>query len=485
MRTVEHKRKPLSRLPTFALLLATLPVTKLPFSIDASEDARSEFPDAPRIQSFSFAQWQGRWVFIGGRIAGYHSVGGGPAEFLKSDANPDVWVVDTTVRPAKTYHVPIATLPDSFAAVKDQWIATAQLYFQDGPKLYLCGGYGQDHRGKWVTYPLISEIDLPLLIEGVMRGSLPGASITFASSPLVQSAGGELVKLADGYFYLAMGHVFTGSYTAFEGHNEHNADEVSQTYLNEIRKLKISAGPGGSLTVRLAQTYRDEAEFHRRDLNVTQFLSPKGLGLAAYGGVFTPETQLSYSKPIYLFENSAPTVDSGFEQKMNAYACARLLMYDRAAETMYATFFGGISRYWWDPGSAAFVENTKAGGKSEATYLDGMQWSDQISTIRTVMAAGREATTEAVHPGLLPGFLGADAVFIPAPEPARAHVDTNILDLEKLPRTKTLVGYIYGGIRAYPYRFPYSKSSTPYNAGTIPTKPSDLILKVYVEPQQH
>ena len=471
----------MTKLPTFALLLATLPVTKLPFTIDATEDARSEFPDAPRLQSFSFAQWKGRWVFIGGRIAGYHSVGGGPAEFLRADANRDVWVVDTVVKPAKTYHVPIATLPETFAPVKDQWTSSGQLYFQDGPKLYICGGYGQDHRDKWVTFPLISQIDLPLLIEGVIGGRLLASSIAFASTPLVQSAGGELVKLADDFFYLVMGHVFMGSYTAFEGHSEHNGEEASQTYLNEIRKLKIGVPPGGGLSVRLVQTYRDEAEFHRRDLNATQFLSPKGLGLAVYGGVFTPETQLSYSKPIYLFENSTPLIDARFEQKMNAYSCARLLMYDRAAETMYSTFFGGISRFWWDTASAAFIENSRIGNRSEATYLDGMQWSDQISTIRTVMAAGREETTELVHPGFLPGFLGTGAVFIPEPEVARAHPGANILDFEKLPRTKTMVGYIYGGIRAFPYRFPYNKSSTPYNAGTIPTSPSDSILRVYVQ----
>jgi hypothetical protein len=475
----------LNRLPTFALLLATLPVTKLPFTIEATEDARSEFPDAPRLQSFSFAQWKGRWVFIGGRIAGYHSVGGGPAEFLRADANRDVWVVDTTVRPARTYHVPVAALPDSLTPVKDQWTSTGQLYFQDGSKLYICGGYGQDHRGQSLTFPLISQVDLPLLIEDVIAGRPPGSSIIFASTPLVQSAGGELVKLAGDDFYLVMGHVFMGSYTAFEGHGEHNANEVAQTYVSEIRRLKIAVGSGGGLGVRLVQTYRDEVEFHRRDLNVTQILSPKGLGLAAYGGVFTPETQLSYSKPVYLFENSAPVVEPSFEQKMNAYACARLLMYNRSAATMYATFFGGISRFWWDPASAAFVENPRIGSKTQATYLDGMQWSDQISTIRTVMSSGKEETTELVHPTFLPGFLGTSAVFIPAPDVAHANPSANILDFEKLPRTKTLVGYIYGGVRAYPYRFPYSKTSTPYNAGTVPTKPSDLILRVYVQPQAH
>ena len=472
------------KLPTFALFLAVLPATKLPFSIDASQDARSDFPDAPRLQSFSFAQWNGRWVFIGGRIAGYHSVGGGPAEFLRSDANRDVWVVDTTVKPARTYRVPVAALPESLTPVKDQWTSTGQLYFQDGPKLYICGGYGQDHRGKWVTFPVISQIDLPLLIDGVMQARLPAESVAFAATPLVQSAGGELARLADGYFYLIMGHIFMGSYTAFEGHGEHNTDEVSQTYLSEIRKLKISPSPGGSLDVRLVQSYRDPTEFHRRDLNVTQILSPKGLGLAAFGGVFTPDTQLSYSKPVYLFENSPPVVDPSFEQKMNAYSCPRLLMYDRSADSMYWTFFGGISRFSWDPTSGAFVEYPRIGDKTQPTYLDGMQWSDQISTIRRLAAPGQEQTAEFVHPGVLPGFLGAGAVFIPLPELARAHPGSNILDLEKLPRTKTLVGYIYGGIQAFPYRFPYNKNSTPYNAGAVPTQPSDRILKVYVQPQR-
>src|SRR5258708_11272955 len=92
------------------IVLARSPAT-VPFTIEATEDATDEFPGAPRLQSFSFAQWKGRWVFIGGRISGYHAVGGGSAEFLKADANRDVWVIDTTVKPAKTYRVPVAQLP--------------------------------------------------------------------------------------------------------------------------------------------------------------------------------------------------------------------------------------------------------------------------------------------------------------------------------------------------------------------------------------
>ena len=166
---------------------------------------------------------------------------------------------------------------------------------------------------------------------------------------------------------------------------------------------------------------------------------------------------------------------------MNAYACPRLLIYDKVGETMYTTLFGGISQYFWNAAAGTFVENPRAGTKVEARYLDGLQWSDQISTIENVMATGKEKTREAVHAALLPAFVGTGAVFIAAPEMARAELEADILDLESLRRTRTLVGYIYGGIRAFPYQFPYNKSAVPYSAGTVPTRASELILKVYVE----
>jgi len=279
-----------------------------------------------------------------------------------------------------------------------------------------------------------------------------------------------------------MGHSFQGSYTAFEGHGEHDGGNASQTYLNEIRKLRIAqnakGAANGQLRVTLVKAYRDDMEFHRRDLNVTEVLSPSGAGLAIYGGVFTPDTQLSYSQPVYLINGAPPRVDRTFDQKMNAYACPTLLMYDHAAQIMYTTFFGGISRYSWDASTGDFHDNPKVGAKTEQFYLDGMQWSDQISTIRKVMAPGREETSEAVQSSPLPGYLGTDAVFIPAPGVRR---EGSILNLDPLRGTRTLAGYIFGGIQAFPYSFPYLKNSKPYNAGAVPTRPSERILKVYVQ----
>jgi hypothetical protein len=472
-------------LPLAALLLAAVVPGNLPFAVDASEDASSQFPGAPRIQSFSFAQWEGRWVFLGGRKAGYHSVGGGTAEFLRSDANREVWVVDTTATPSRTYHASVDQLPQSLAVVRSQWASTAQLYFQDGPKLYIAGGYGEDGAGKWVTFPVISRVDLPQLIESVLHGKIAPASVSFAESKAVQSAGGGLIKLADGFFYLVMGHSFSGSYTAFEGQGEHNAEAASQVYLNQIRKLKIADLSPGRLDVSVVETFEDEDQFHRRDLNVTPILSTNGLGLAAYGGVFTPQTQLSYSQPVYLFESGKPLVDHAFDQKMNTYSCPTMLLYEKSGAIsearMYTTFFGGIGRFSWDAAAQKFVENPKVGSKTEPEYLDGLQWSDQISTIQRNTQAGKVETSEAVQPAGLPGFLGAGAVFIPVPQLKRAYPGTDILDLEPLRGTKTLVGYIYGGIRASPYRFPYDKTAAPNNSGAVPTVTNGLILKVYLD----
>jgi hypothetical protein len=457
-------------------IILARPSAAVSFAIEASEDVAADFPGAPQVQSFAFAQSKGRWVFIGGRIGGYHAVGGGSAEFLRADANRDVWVVDTNAKPARTYHVPLTSLPPRLALIGAQWSSTGLLYFQDGDLFYMCGGYGQDENGKWSTFDVMSRVNVPILIEGVMHGRIPAESISFAKSPLVQSVGGGLTKLSDGNFYLVMGHSFQGSYTAFEGHGEKNSPEASQTYLDEIRKLSFKTKPDGTFAVTLVEKFRDEVEFHRRDFNISHVLSPAGLGFAAYGGVFTPETQLSYSKPIYVSAGSRPYIDIAFDQKMNAYASAVLLMYSETAKTMYTTFFGGISRYSWNSSEGIYQKNPLTGSKAEPKYLDGLQWSDQISTIQK----NENGTFEMVHSRPLPAFLGTDAVFIPVPELTRAYRVTDILDFDSLKDTKTFVGYIYGGIRAYPYEFPYLKTSAPHNSGAAPSKPSDMILKVYI-----
>lgn len=453
------------------------PPANLPFTLEAIEDASGQFPGAPRLQSFAWAEWDGKWLFLAGRTTGYHGVGAAEADFPRAGSNDRIWVIAPgRDRAARTYSFPVAQLPGSLGPAKDQWVSSNLLFFQDKETLYLAGGYGVNSQGQWVTHQVLSSVSLPALIEGVIKGQDTfSKTIAWTTSPLVQSAGGELFKLDDGLFYLAGGHVFTGTYRDFEGNNEQSTGMAAQKYLGEIRKLKVERTAGGRLSVSLVERYT-EPEFARRDMNAGFTILPDGhsLGAALYGGVFTKD-QLNFSKPVYWDAATAPYADS-FEQKMNAYTCAMVQFFDPESKTMYTTFFGGISRWTWDEQQRQFTAAPLVGDKTSRMYFDGMPWSDQISTL---IHRGHE-TMEIVQPAKLGGFIGANAAFIQAPNLRKIREDANVYDLGALRGKRTLLGYIYGGIRAFPKEFPYLESSPAYSSGNVPTKPNDLILAVYI-----
>jgi hypothetical protein len=448
--------------------------------VEASEDVSAEFTGAPRLQSFAWAQWDGKWIFIAGRSGGYHGVGQGDVDFPRAKANQQIWVVEPPAAgPAKVYSYPVADLPDSLRLIKDQWVATNLLHFQDKDTLYLAGGYGENSAGEMVTYPVISSVNLQALVGGVMQHKDTfSKTIAFGETPLVQSTGGALAKLADGFFYLIGGHVFTGTYRSFEVAGEKTTPKASQTYLSEIRKLRLTAPRPGKLEVSLVESFKDP-EFARRDLNVVPTIldDGKSLGAAAYGGVFTKE-QLNFTHPILIGAGTPPKVDYSFEQKMSAYSCATLLLYDSEASGMYTTFFGGISRWRWNYEARIFEQAPILGDKTKQTdYLDGMPWINEISTL--VRSKGK--TFEFVQQdSRLPGYVGTNGAFLPVAGLKRIREDADIFDLSQFRGKRVLAGYLYGGIRALPKQFPYTDEAPEYTSGNVPTKPSDMILKVYI-----
>ena len=458
---------------------ADLRVSRQPaFSVEASENISARFPGAPRLQSFAWAQWDGKWIFIGGRTGGYHGVGGTESDFPRKGANARIWVVDPSgAGPARTFSFPIASLPASLAGIKDAWMSSNLLFFQDKETLHLAGGYGQNSKGAWVTYPILSTVNLPALIDGVTKGrDTFSQTIAYVESPLVQVTGGELLKLDDGMFYVIGGHIFMGSYLDFEAGDEKNTPKVSQTYTGEIRKLSIKRDTTG-LAVSLVETYK-HPEFARRDLNAAFTILPDGrtLGAAVYGGVFTKD-QLNFSKAIHWTASLPPRVDDAFEQRMSAYSCAKLLLFDPGSGTMYSTFFGGISRWTFNYAKQEFEIAALVGDKTKPVYFDGLQWIDHITTL----VRGPESTYEAVQPtSRLAGYLGTNAAFIPAAGLKRIRADVDIFDIGPLRGKRVLMGYLYGGIRAFPREFPYRDDSPLYSSGNVPTKTSDMIIAVYV-----
>jgi hypothetical protein len=459
-------------------LAASTPPHSVPFIIEASEDVSGRFPGAPRLQSFAWAQWDGKWIFIAGRSAGYHGLGGKEADFSRSGSNDKIWIVEpSTTAAARTWSVPLADLPASLNEVKDQWMSSNPAFFQDKDTLYLAGGYGQNSAGLWVTYPIISVVRLPVLIKAISDRRDVSPAITYTRSPLVQTAGGELLKLDDGLFYVVGGHVFTGSYRDFEAAEEKSSPKASQQYTGEIRKLRVTHNGRGPLAVTLVQSYRDP-EFARRDLNASLMIQPDGhtLGAAAYGGVFTKD-QLGFSKPIYWSAAGPPHIAEDYEQKMSGYSCARLAFFDPDSKTMLTTFFGGISRWSWNNDHDEFQAAPRVGAKPETVYFDGLQWIDQITTL----VRGPQETYEVVQPSnRLAAYLGTNAAFLPAPGLERMRADADVFNLRPLRGKRILAGYIYGGIRAFPREFPYRDDSPLYHSGNVPTRSSEMIVAVYI-----
>jgi hypothetical protein len=439
-----------------SLLTAASGPGSRPLLIEASEDVSSDFIGVPRLHSFAWAQWEGKWIFIGGRIGGYHGVGQGDVDFPRTRANQRIWVIEPQASgPAKVYSFAVADLPSSLGAVKDQWLSSNLAHFQDKDTLYLAGGYGEDSAGELVTYSVISSVNLPALVDGVIHGKDKFSNtIAWTESPLVQSTGGALVKLDDGSFYLIGGHVFMGGYRGFEAADEKNTAKASQTYLGEIRKLRVTSVRRGKIDVSLIQVFQDP-EFPRRDLNIslTVLEDGKTLGAAAYGGVFTKD-QLNFTHPIWINVASAPKVEDRFEQKMSAYTCATMLLYDPESSAMYTTFFGGISRWRWNDAGRQFVQAPILGDKTQpAAYFDGMPWINEISTL----VRNHGTLTEFVQrDNRLPGYIGANAAFLAAAELKKIRDEAPIFDLRQFRGKRILAGYVFGGIRAFPKEFPYT-----------------------------
>src|SRR5260370_10353984 len=93
---------------------------------------------------------------------------------------------------------------------------------------------------------------------------------------------------------------------------------------------------------------------------------------------------------------------------------------------------------------------------------------------------GGEGTAEIVQsPNRLPAYVGTNAAFLTEPGLVKIRPDADVLDARQFRKKRILAGYIYGGIRAFPKQFPYTDDAPSYSSGNVPTKPSDLTLKVY------
>ncbi|MDG3008288.1 hypothetical protein [Paludisphaera mucosa] len=419
---------------------------------------------APGLQSFAVGRTaDGRWVCIGGRLAGLHDrrSPGNPPPLTNFDRrNESLWVIDPVRRRARSRPLADLVPPDaavSLAVVNPQ---AAQV----GDRLYLAGGFGLGPGGTaMTTHRRLTVVDLSAAADAVEGGGPIGSHIRqSAPDDFLRVTGGEMLTL-DGTFYLVFGQRFDRNYVG--------EDDRGGTYTHQVRPFRVE-DTGAAVSILKGTptgTSTHDGEFRRRDLNAIVAVRGDGRpGITAFGGVFRPNRDSetgrhAWTRPIDIDPGDAgPSVrvdPTGFRQQLSHYNCATLTVREPTTRTTATVFFGGISEV------VAGVDGAFR-PDAELPFVDHVSCVTRRadgSFSETLVCRGVSAPPAPLR---LPGLLGAGARFVPA-DPSLFAFDA--LQLDRL-RGNVVVGHIYGGI-----------SASTGNGGT--TRASDRIFEVVVGPR--
>lgn len=400
----------------FALIVLSFFVkAQEPFTISVSP---SLLTAAPALHSCAFAEWNGKWIFIGGRIDGLHNFQAGQG-FDVFSRNDSVFVVD----PVNDVYssASLSSLPHWMYEA----VVSSNMEFQRSDSmLYMTGGYGRnDSMATKITFPTLTAINLNTLISAVESSAPVLPSFRQIVDTNLAIAGGHLEKL-DSTYYLVFGHRFDGLYDQTIG-----SVLFVQQYSNQVRKFTI-ADDGTNLSVNNFQAITDTNEFHRRDYNLVPQIFPGGdTGFTAFGGVFQKTALLPYLSPIDIHADSIH-YNVSFNQNLDQYETASMPVYDSINNFMHTIFFGGISLYTYDTTTHSLVQNI------EMPF---------VKTISKVSRDGSGNLAEYTLPVEMPGLLGTNANFIPDRSNSMYH--NSIINLNAL-SGNTHVGWIVGGIES-------------------------------------
>jgi hypothetical protein len=393
------------------------------------------------LQAFAFAQDNGKWLIVGGRLDGLHRRQ--PfAAFDVAGNNNQLIVVDPVLK--EKWTAPIATLPVS---IQEQLSSTNMEFHQEGKYLYIIGGYGfNTASNSRKTFDKLTAIDVPAVINAMVNGNAISSYFRQISDSNFAVTGGHLKKINSTY-YLLGGNRFDGNY------NPMGNPTYTQVYTNAIRKFDIT-DDGINISINHHQSIIDSINLHRRDYNAVPQILPDGTeGITMFSGVFQKTADLPFLNCVNV-DSANYTVNNAFQQYYNHYHCAVLPLYSAIKNEMHSVFFGGIAQYYDSAGVLVQDNNVPF-----------------VKTIARVTRNAQGSMAEYKLPIEMPNLLGASSEFIPIKNIPQ--YENEVLKLDDLVADTTLVGYIYGGISSTAPNIFFTNTGTQSSA-------SSEIFKVYV-----
>jgi len=240
----------------------------------------------PGLQSYAYAQHEGKWLIIGGRKDGLHArqpFNTFPEQFN----NTDIYVFD--VASHQSWSSTVNVLP---TGIKEQLQSTNMNFYQDHDTLYIIGGYGfSATANNHITYTSLASINVPELIYAIQNNQSIAPYFKQIQDNVFAVSGGHLKKIGN-LFYLVGGHRFDGRYNPFGN------PTYTQTYTNQIRKFSIN-NSGTQLSYGNYSAITDLVHLRRRDYNLLPHYSNKVIQLSEinqnqflighiFGGIHSP-----------------------------------------------------------------------------------------------------------------------------------------------------------------------------------------------------
>jgi hypothetical protein len=410
----------------------------IPYTVEIKEVSFPSTP-IPNIHSIAAAEWQGQWVFLGGRTNGLHGMTGMNA-FDSAYENREVWVVDPGSK--QSWHKSLEDSPASGLSqdVIDSLSAVNMQYYLEQSHWLIVGGYGFKRSvGDHVTYDTLTVIDLPGLVDWVkadagMEKTMVSELIDQVKDSYFQVTGGGLERINDEY-QLIFGQNYSGRYRPF----------FDGVYTKQVRRFQIDLS--GALTVPETSklpTAQNEA-FRRRDLNVVTILERTDPNLFServmvLSGVFTPETGV-WTAPVLIGPDgsvvmSDPLADSTLKQGFQVYHSSKVSLYNRVTSEAHVLLFGGLSVLERDLETGAFIRD------------DQVPFTNQCSLVV------RDANTQISQYWLPTRFpdirsdgkelrFGTNAEFFLSEDVPKLH--PKVVDLAAI-ESPTVIGHILGGL---------------------------------------
>lgn len=388
------------------------------------------------LHSFAFAQWNGKWLIIGGRKDGLHARQ--PfASFPSAQNNTSIYVIDINTK--QLWSASVSSLPTSIA---EQLQSTNMNFYQLKDTLYIIGGFAfsstaNDH----ITFPNLTTLTVSNVINSIIQGTPISSYFKQITDTVFQNTGGQLGVIKD-TFLLVGGQNFTGRY------NPMGNPTFTQTYITKIQKITIN-NSGATPSFALHSSVNDAVHLRRRDYNLLPQIFPNGEeGYTISSGVFQQNVDLPFLYPVDI-TLGGHTPQTTFNQYLSNYHSAKASLFDSLSNEMHSLFFGGMSQYYYQNGQ--------------------LVQDNQVPFVKTISRLTRFADgtlQEYQLPIEMPGLRGAGSEFFPNND--LEHTPSEIFLLNEITQDTILLGHVVGGIR--------SNSLNPFAGNQTSTTSADNVI---------